>query len=164
MSRLVKRVGDIWLDLSMLFLMVTVLTVLCQVVFRYILEYPLAWTEEVSRISLICSVYSGLPPAYLSGEHIVVDFFVNKLPRRAFLLYVGALKILSIFVISYFALGAFLQADATRNMTFISVPGVPVATVYVVQGVALAFFAAFIALTWRDPEVYVPKDQVGLDA
>ena len=164
MQRLIRRAGEVWLGLSMLFLLVTVFTVLCQILFRYVLEYPLAWTEEVSRIALICSVYAGLPAAYLKGEHIVVDFFVNKLPRPIFLGYVILLKLISAVVIAYFAVGAFLQAEATRNMTFISVPGVPVATVYVVQGAALFFFALFILLTWRDPDLYLPPDHEGMDA
>ena len=64
----------------------------------------------------------------------------------------------------YFAVGAFLQAEATRNMTFISVPGVPVAFVYLVQGLALAFFTLLVLVTWRDPEVYLPSEHDGIDA
>jgi len=164
MARLVNGVGAAWLGISVLLLLVTVVTVLCQVAFRYLLDFPLAWTEEVSRISLVCAVYAALPAAYLKGEHIVVDFFVTLLPRRIFLAYIILLKAITAIVVGYFAVGAFLQAEATRNMTFISVPGVPVAFVYLVQGLALAFFTLLVLVTWRDPEVYLPSEHDGIDA
>ena len=67
-------------------------------------------------------------------------------------------------MVAYFAIGAFLQAEATRNMTFISVPDVPVAVVYLVQGLALAFFALLVVVTWSDTEVYLPHEHDGIDA
>ncbi|HET8728356.1 MAG TPA: TRAP transporter small permease subunit [Alphaproteobacteria bacterium] len=164
MTRLVNWVGTAWLSISVALLLVTVVTVLCQVVFRYLLELPLAWTGETSRISLVCAVYAGLPAAYVRSEHIVVDFFVNLLPKSIFFAYVLVLKLITALVIGYFAIGAFLQAEATRNMTFISLPDVPVAIVYAVQGTALAFFALLILVTWSDPEKYFPRDHEGLDA
>lgn len=164
MARLLKWVETTWLSISVALLLVTVVTVLCQVVFRYILQLPLAWTEEVSRMSLVCAVYAGLPAAYLRGEHIVVDFFVTLLPRALFFFYILALKAISAFVVGYFALGAFLLADSTRNMTFISLPTVPVAVVYLFQGIALAFFAVLIVVTWRDTERYIPRNHEGIDA
>ena len=159
MARLVNGVGAAWLGISVLLLLVTVVTVLCQVAFRYLLDFPLAWTEEVSRISLVCAVYAALPAAYLRGEHIVVDFFVTL-----FLVYIVFLKAVTAIVVGYFAIGAFLQAEATRNMTFISVPGVPIAFMYMVQGLALTFFTLLVLVTWRDPEVYLPSEHDGIDA
>ncbi len=163
MRRFAELLGGAWLAISVGLLLVTVLTVLCQIAFRYLLAFPLAWTEEVSRLALVCAVYAGLPPAYLKAEQIVVDFFVAKLPPRLFLGYVVLLKAVSAAVIGYLAIGAFLQVGATMEMTLIALPTVPVAVVYMVQATALASFALLIVITWRDPWVYIPRD-VGSDA
>lgn len=164
MARFIKLIEAAWLSISVALLVGTVVTVLCQVAFRYILDFPLAWTEEASRVFLVCAVYAALPAAYLRGEHIVVDFFVKLLPKPFLFAYVLGLKIITAFVIGYFAVGAFLQADATWNMTFISLPGLPVAILYVVQGTALTFFAGLALVTWRNVEVYLPHDHEGIDA
>lgn len=158
-----EALGAAWLAASVVLLSITVLTVLCQIAFRYLLAFPLAWTEEVSRLALICAVYAGLPPAYLKAEQIVVDFFVTMLPKRLFVPYVVLLKAISASVIAYLAIGAFLQIGATWEMTLIALPTVPVAVVYAVQAAALASFALVIAITWRDPWTYIPLDE-GRDA
>lgn len=163
LRRVADLIGRAWLAVSVGLLLVTVLTVLCQIAFRYLLALPLAWTEEVSRLALVCAVYAGLPPAYLKAEQIVVDFFVVKLPKPAFAAYVVVLKGISAAVIAYLAVGAALQVMATREMTLIALPTVPVATIYAVQAASLASFALLILITWRDPWVYIPRD-VGSDA
>ena len=156
MGRITRTLGSLCLWISVSLLLVTVFTVLCQVAFRYVFNLPLAWTEEASRLALIGSVYAALPAAYLKGEHIVVDFFVGLLPERILRLYVMVLKAVCALVVSYFALGAFLQAGSTRNMTFISLPTLPVASIYLLQGVMMTCFALVIVLTWSDLRVYVP--------
>lgn len=159
MRRLANGIGTVWLAVSMGLVAVTIVTVLCQVAFRYVLAFPLAWTEEVSRLALVCSVYAGLAPAYLRGEHIVVDFFVGLLPKAIFVPYIVAMKLICVVVIAYLAIGAGLQAEATRNMTLIALPTVSVAIIYALQAAALASFALLILLTLGVPETYVSHEQ-----
>lgn len=164
MARLVRWVESFWLGTAVIMLVVMVVATLCQVAFRYLLAFPLAWTEELARIALICAVYSALPPAYLRGEHIAVDIFAKMLPGRALVAYILFLKAITVLVISYFAYGAWLQTIATWNMTFISLPTLPVGAMYLVQCVSLTCFAATVLLTWRDPEVYLPSQHEGVDS
>ncbi|MCS0494621.1 TRAP transporter small permease subunit [Ancylobacter sp. MQZ15Z-1] len=159
MRRLANGIGTAWLAVSVGLIVVTIVTVLCQVAFRYVLAFPLAWTEEVSRLALVCAVYAGLPPAYLRGEHIVVDFFVGLLPKVIFVPYVILMKLICAVVIAYLALGAGLQAEATRHMTLIAIPSVSIAVVYALQAASLASFAVVILLTLGAPETYVSHEQ-----
>jgi TRAP-type transport system small permease protein len=55
-----------------------VLVVFAQVVFRYVLQLPLTWSEELARYLLIYMTFLG--SALLIGEkgHISVDVFVQK--------------------------------------------------------------------------------------
>lgn len=56
-------------------LLVTV--VFLQVIFRFILNSPLAWTEELARYSLIWLTFLGAAYAMSSKAHIGMEFFVN---------------------------------------------------------------------------------------
>ncbi len=47
---------------------------LLQVFYRYILNSPLSWSEELSRYLLIWSVFFGLGAVTRDRAHIVIDF------------------------------------------------------------------------------------------
>lgn len=145
-------------------LIVMVVTVLCQVLFRYLLTFTLAWTEELSRLALVLAVYSALPAAYVRGEHIAVDFFIRLIPTKVALAYIILLKAITALVLVYFSWGAFLQMKSTWKMTFISLPAIPIGAMYLVEGVALAYFALLVVVTWRDPDVYHPIHHEEQDA
>lgn len=163
MRRTAHLIGSGWLAVSVGFVLVTVVTVLCQVAFRYLLGLPLAWTEEVSRMALVGAVYAGLPAAYLKGEHIVVDFFVTLLPEWLFHPYVITMKLICAVTLAYLAWGAWLQIEGTQGMTLIALPTFPVSAIYALQAAALLSFTLLILLTLGNPRTYVPHDG-GLDA
>jgi TRAP-type C4-dicarboxylate transport system permease small subunit len=54
--------------------------VLLQVIFRYILNFPLFWTEELARYCLVWSSLLGSAVAVKRGQHIAVTIFVERLP------------------------------------------------------------------------------------
>ena len=57
-----------------------------QVVFRYVLNAPLAWPEEVSRLLLVWLTYLGALVLPHSGRHVAVGVLYDRLPpsrRRA---------------------------------------------------------------------------------
>jgi len=53
---------------------------LLQVIYRFILSEPLAFTEEVSRICMIWLVFIGAARALYMTEHFIVDVLVKLLP------------------------------------------------------------------------------------
>jgi TRAP-type transport system small permease protein len=59
---------------AMLFCMVV------EVFFRYVLQFPLTWIEELSQFLLIWSIFWGAIPAHRRGLHPSVDFLVVALP------------------------------------------------------------------------------------
>jgi len=50
-----------------------------QVLFRYILQYPLPWTEELARFTLVWVTFLGAASVTRRKLHLAVDFFVSKL-------------------------------------------------------------------------------------
>lgn len=64
----------------LLLTMVTVLFV--AVVFRYVLNLPLGWPEEIARGSLVWLTFVGAYLAFRRGAHIHVDLLVQKMSVR----------------------------------------------------------------------------------
>ena len=59
------------------------LTIIVQVLFRYILKDPLVWTEELARYLMIWMAFVGASCVIKKWQNIYVDFFIDKLtPRR----------------------------------------------------------------------------------
>src|SRR4030042_3329311 len=59
-----------------------VVLIAMQVCFRYALNEPLAWTEEVARHLMIWSALLGAAGAYRRKGHLGMDILVMHLPRH----------------------------------------------------------------------------------
>ena len=81
------RIGQFFLDLfevyisSAAFIVLFVVFVL-QVFFRYVLEQPLSWSEELARYAFVWLSFLGAAMALGKRLHFGVDYFVNKFPPR----------------------------------------------------------------------------------
>jgi TRAP-type C4-dicarboxylate transport system permease small subunit len=56
-------------------------SVFLQVVSRFVLKYPLPWTEEVSRISFVYSIFVGATIAVRQKTHLNIDVLLVVLPK-----------------------------------------------------------------------------------
>jgi TRAP-type C4-dicarboxylate transport system permease small subunit len=77
-----------WLDRllrGVLATLVGVLTasVFLQVLVRFVFKYPLPWTEEISRLAFVYSIFVGATVAVREKAHINVDVVLVALPPRA---------------------------------------------------------------------------------
>ncbi len=59
-----------------------VVVTLAQVIFRYVIEAPLPWSEELARYCFVWIVFLGGAIGLSRGIHLGVDLFVNLLPAR----------------------------------------------------------------------------------
>lgn len=60
---------------------VMVCVTLAQVIFRYVIGSPLAWSEELARYCFVWIVFLGAAVGLSRGYHLGVDLFVNMLPE-----------------------------------------------------------------------------------
>ena len=67
-------------DVLAFLMVVTVLAVTAQVIFRYGIQSSLTWSEEVARYSFIWGIFIGTSVAARRFQHIVVDALVKALP------------------------------------------------------------------------------------
>lgn len=78
MKKLVDAISYIQLRVGALFLFVFLITVMVQVVNRYLIGYSLLWTEPIAKYSFIFSVLMGASVMVLHQKH----FSFNELNKR----------------------------------------------------------------------------------
>jgi TRAP-type C4-dicarboxylate transport system permease small subunit len=105
--RLLERVNSAALafgrSLTWVCVAIMVVVILVQVFFRYVLNAPLAWTEELARVFMIWMTAFAAPSAYRWAGFVSIDMLRDSLPaipRRIFMiaLLVAALLVLLILV------------------------------------------------------------------
>lgn len=81
-----------------LFIMLSL--VILQVLFRYVLGLPLAWTDELSRYLMTWLIFLGASVASFEGSHIGITVFMDKLPQKIrFLVAIGTNIMIACFLL-----------------------------------------------------------------
>lgn len=63
-------------------LAITVLTIMIQVIYRYVLDTPLEWPFELSIYAFVWTLYLGAAHATRTQEHIKLDIVYNAMPVK----------------------------------------------------------------------------------
>jgi len=59
-----------------------IVVALLGVFFRYVMLTPFVWTEELARLLMLCLSFLAINIALRKGEHIAIQFLVQKLPNN----------------------------------------------------------------------------------
>lgn len=87
MKTLKQILGNIEEYISGVLLALMVLLVFMQIIFRFILNWPLRWTEESARYAMIILIYMSACTGVKKGKHIRIEAIENILPGRLSLAY-----------------------------------------------------------------------------
>lgn len=88
-------------DSTLAFLLgLIVLIMFAQVVFRYLLNNSLSWSEELIRFLFVWLTFLGGAIAIRDKSHIAVEFFVERLPEK----YYRTIRIINAMLIVVFTL------------------------------------------------------------
>ncbi|MGP4105924.1 TRAP transporter small permease [Virgibacillus sp. L01] len=79
MQKIINTTNFMLKHLLNVIMLVLVASVFMQVIFRFAINSPLAWTEELARYSLVWLTFLGAAYAMSQKAHIGVEFFVNLL-------------------------------------------------------------------------------------
>ncbi|TSB47236.1 TRAP transporter small permease [Alkalicoccobacillus porphyridii] len=79
MKNLMNHLDDF---LSTVALSGIILLISINVFFRFVLNSPITWTEEISLALFIWLVFVGLSTATKTNSHVGIDYFVRKLPEQ----------------------------------------------------------------------------------
>lgn len=135
--------------LSVLMVMVLVSV---QVFYRYVLNDPIGWTQEVSIFATMLVVMLGGALAFKKGEHISVSFFVELFPRPIQLVLVSIANVVTLgFLITLSYQSWLLSARAMRQIS--PTTGVPVGVVVLFVTVGCALSALYVLLRIFTPKV-----------
>lgn len=121
-----------------------ILATLGQIVFRYVLEVSVTWTEEVARSLFVLSILMAIVFAYREREHIIVDFLYVNMPPPV-QRWLGILFNLCILAFIAFAVrGAWHLAELNWTSSLITVPFFSVAYFYIWQILALILLFLYV--------------------
>ncbi len=95
-------------------------SVFLQVLIRFVFKYPLPWTEEVSRIAFVYSIFVGAAIAVRQKAHLNVDVVLVILPAGL----ARALKLVGAVLV-----GVFLVYMTWQGIVFVRATGVQVTPV-----------------------------------
>lgn len=115
-----KRLFERTLECALVCLFIVIIVcVSLQVFFRYLLNDPLIWSEEVARLSFLWMVFLGLGIAERDHSHIAVDFFVDRMPQcvqKPLRLAVEVFGIAVLLTVGFFAIEFISHQKAMRSV------------------------------------------------
>ena len=94
-----------------------VVDVTIQVFFRYVIQDPPVWTEEVARYLLAWEIFLAMALAFGRGSHITVDALMLVLPRagkRILLVFSGLLVLVFLYLLLRYGI---TMVQLTSNTT-----------------------------------------------
>lgn len=87
MKALKKIISNFEEYISSILLGTMVILIFLQIIFRFILNLPLRWTEETSRYAMILLIYLSACSGVKKEKHIRIEAIHNALPSKAALVY-----------------------------------------------------------------------------
>jgi TRAP-type transport system small permease protein len=126
--------GVVWLSTNLeemicvAFLVVLVGSVFAGVFYRYFLQAPLSWSDELAQFSVVWLTFVGSALATKHNGHMLVDFVVVMLPKRAQL--VVALLV-NFVVLAFLVLFFSLSVQYVRKMWVAMSPALSINMGYV---------------------------------
>ena len=115
---------------------VMLISSILQVLFRYVLNLPLMWTEELARMMCVLTTYFGAVVVLLLREHIRVDLIDTMLGARGRAVAVVAGDVLVGWFLVAFGYGCWLMANATWQTETATMAWFRMGYVYAAVGVS----------------------------
>ena len=81
LARLTARLDRLACWTCVVLFVAILLVMMLQVAFRYVLNAPLTWTEELARYLYIWACWLGAPVALRRGNHIAIAFVSDRVSR-----------------------------------------------------------------------------------
>lgn len=163
MRRVVDVVANALLVVAGTLITISTVSLLIQVVSRYVFNAPTVWSEELAIFCFVWTTMLAVPVAFLRREHIVIDFAVDALPRGVRRIINPATDVVSavtLGVIGFFAV-RLLESAQRQSMSGLSMlfgAEVPLSLLYLAVPVGCALSVVF--LLYRIVVPLPPSDAV----
>lgn len=142
MTALWERRADAVLGIaaSALLFCMMVLT-FCDVVGRYLLNWPIRGAFEVTELALLVLIFAGLPLVSHADEHVTMDFIDHLLPGRARMAWIRLMHAICAAIMFFVAWQTWLKAGKIAGY------GDTTDVLRITVGPFVYFMTAMIALT-----------------
>jgi C4-dicarboxylate transporter, DctQ subunit len=136
------------------------ITFIAQVVFRYVFNKPLGWTDELSTQVWLWGILWGAAFVMRNDEDIRFDLLYNLLPHaaRRWLTVVSSCSIVAILLISFPATWSYISFMKVEKSAAMGLPMHWVFSIYIVFLVAMVIRHSYIA--WLALRNVLVQDQV----
>jgi TRAP-type C4-dicarboxylate transport system permease small subunit len=127
------------------FMLVMTLAVSLQIVFRYVFNAPLGWSEEVARFSFVWVSFFGASALMRVREHIGVNVFVDRFPPRLRAVSLFLADLVALVCIYFFVVGGIsLTTNEWRQLA--PATEIPMGWVYLAIPISASLMAIWALL------------------
>ncbi|MGL4637506.1 MAG: TRAP transporter small permease [Beijerinckiaceae bacterium] len=149
MQRIVSWLGERAKDIASFFLGLMFLTFLAQIIFRYVLNLPLAWSQELCLTLWLWTVFWGTAFVMEDQDHVRFDiFYASRSEKgRRILTFIYSACILVAFVVSLPATYAYVEFYKIKKSMTLGIRLDIVFSVYLIF--ALAMIWQYAKRCWR---------------
>jgi len=120
------------------------LAALSQILFRFVLQISVPWTEELARVFYVYITFLGLVLLEADDNSIKVPFLVDKLPLKQRWLVQVFLNLFGIFFLFCLFIGALVMFRNARVMSFGTMTWLPWSALYVPMLIACPLTAFYL--------------------
>lgn len=150
MGTIISKINSLTRFIVVALLAVMVVAVFLQVLFRFFLDQPLAWTEELARYLLIWITFLGSAYAMAIKAHIGTEYIQKFLSPLMNKIVLGVAAVISIFFFVVMVQQGYILSARSMTQTSPTLL-VPMGYVYMVipiSGVLLIMNVLYV--TWKD--------------
>lgn len=129
-----------------------------QIVFRYLLNLPIGWTNEISVVLWIWLVLWGAAFVLTEGEEIRFDLFYAsaKSSTRRYMLLASGISIVTLYAFSFPAIYDYVTFMKVEKTAYLKIRFDWLFSVYLIF--AIATIVRYLWLSWRAIQGGGPKD------
>ena len=123
-------------------LTVMVLLIFLQVIFRYVLQLPLSWAEELAQYVFSWLIFSGATIAYRENKHISVELLTdaisNTTTKKILACIINFFVLFFLFIVVFYALPIALQLIQFDKVA-VSMPSLKMGYIYLIIPISSIF-------------------------
>lgn len=127
------------------------LVMVLQVAFRYALNAPLTWTEELARYLYIWACWLGAPVALRRGNHIAIAFVSDRIPRRVARVVAVVTQVAALVFLAQLAVQGGILTVKSHSVEAITLP-IPWSAIYIAAPIsAVLMILETVRAMWLGP-------------
>lgn len=132
-----------WVIIALMLVMTV--AVCLQILFRYVFNVPLGWSEEMARFAFVWVSFFGASALMRMREHINVTIFLDRLPARLQTVGVFLANLVAVLCVYFFIVGGIaLTANEWRQLA--PATEIPMGWVYLAIPVSSGLMAIWVAI------------------